>query len=98
MTPSGHSAARRKLSGISIHSCLAEGSPGKVHLIHSNQEAADTIFLTAVNDCRRRDLLAFEFTESCEKRKWVPQRFQGEQEAWCNLASGFSTQGPFFYS
>lgn len=76
MTPSGYSAAR-KLSGISIHPCLAEGSPGKIHLIHSNQEAADIIFLLAVNDCRRRDLLAFALHRELREEKVGPTEVSG---------------------
>lgn len=92
MTLLGHSAARRKLCGIRLCPCLAEGSPGKVHLIRSDQKAADIFFLPAggAGICWH-----LHFTESCEGRKWVPQRVQGEQEAWCNLASGFSSQVPF---
>lgn len=77
MTPSGHSAARRKLSGIPIHSCLVEGSPGKIHLIHSNQKAADIIFLPAVNDCRRRDLLAFALHRELPEEKVGPTEVSG---------------------
>lgn len=77
MTLLGHSAARRKLCGIRLCPCLAEGSPGKVHLIRSDQKAADIFFLPAVNDCRSGDLLAFALHRELRGEKVGPAEGAG---------------------
>lgn len=95
MTLSGHSAARRKLCGIPLSPCLAEGSPGKAHLIHSDQKATDIFSSLQLMTAGAGICWHLHFTESCEGRKQVPQRVQGEQEAWYHLALGFSSPVQF---
>lgn len=77
MTLLGPSAARRELCEIQLHPCLAEGSPGKVHLIHSDQEAAENFFFPAVNDCKSRDLLAFALHRELQGEKAGPAEGAG---------------------
>lgn len=59
------------------HSFLAEGSPGKIHLNHSNEKAAGIIFLPAFNDCRRRDLLAFALHRELREEREGPTEVSG---------------------
>lgn len=69
MTLLGPSAARRELCEIHLHPCLAEGSPGKVHLIHSDQEVLRIFSSPQLMTARAGIFWHLHFTESCKGRK-----------------------------
>lgn len=65
-----YSATRRKLCGIPFHPCLAEESPGKVHLSHSDQKDADRFYSSLqIMTAGTGICWHLPFTESSEGRK-----------------------------
>lgn len=93
MTPSGHSAARSSVGFPFIPAWLKEVQAKSTlsTLIRKLLTLFSSLQLMIAGGGICWHL---HFTESCEKRKRVPQRFQGEQEVWCNLVSGFYSRGP----